>query len=132
MNKEDSKKLFGRNVRKIRELRGMSQEELAHKMGFKSRSSINKIEIGRSSIPVEKISQLALILRVSPLDFIQDESEDLKLTTLPDYGYEQKNDNVKEPKPKVLIEFNKLSEKNQEQALSYIKYLLGTQKGEDT
>ncbi len=132
MNKEDSKKLFGRNVRKIRELRGMSQEELAHKMGFKSRSSINKIEIGRSSIPVEKISQLALILRVSPLDFIQDESEDLKLTTLPDYGYEQKNDNVKESKPKVLIEFNKLSEKNQEQALSYIKYLLDTQKGEDT
>lgn len=132
MNKEDSKKLFGRNVRKIRELRGMSQEELAHKMGFKSRSSINKIEIGRSSIPVEKISQLALILRVSPLDFIQDESEDLKLTTLPDYGYEQKNDNAKESKPKVLIEFNKLSEKNQEQALSYIKYLLDTQKGEDT
>ena len=132
MNKEDSKKLFGRNVRKIRELRGMSQEELAHKMGFKSRSSINKIEIGRSSIPVEKISQLALILRVSPLDFIQDESEDLKLTTLPDYGYEQKNDNVKESKPEVLLEFNKLSEKNQEQALSYIKYLLDTQKGEDT
>lgn len=34
-------------VRIRREQLGMSQEELAHRMGYKSRSSINKIETGR-------------------------------------------------------------------------------------
>ena len=35
-----------KRIRKRREELGMSQEELAKKMGYKSRSSINKIEMG--------------------------------------------------------------------------------------
>lgn len=56
---------IGERIAKTRERIGMSQEELAKRAGYKSRSSINKIENGRecSSKIVEKI---AVALGVSP------------------------------------------------------------------
>lgn len=45
-----------KRIRKRREELGMSQEELAKKMGYKSRSSINKIEMGENDIPQSKIA----------------------------------------------------------------------------
>lgn len=68
MNKEESKKQFGKNLKRLRIERGLSQDELAHALGFKNRSSINKIEIGRSNIPTDKIKKTAEILGVSPLE----------------------------------------------------------------
>ena len=49
-------------IRKRREELGLSQEELAQKMGYKSRSSINKIEMGENDIPQSKIVQFARAL----------------------------------------------------------------------
>ena len=46
-------------IRKRREELGLSQEELAQKMGYKSRSSINKIEMGENDIPQKKIVKFA-------------------------------------------------------------------------
>ena len=40
-----------RNIKRIREEKGMSQDELARLVGFKSRSSINKIEMGVKDYP---------------------------------------------------------------------------------
>lgn len=48
-----------------REELGMSQEELAKKLGYKSRSSINKIETGENDIPQSKISSFAKALLVT-------------------------------------------------------------------
>ena len=42
----NTNKEIGQRIRKRRQELGMTQEELTQKMGFKSRSSINKIEIG--------------------------------------------------------------------------------------
>lgn len=67
MNKEESKKQFGKNLKRLRTEKGLSQEELAHALGFKNRSSINKIEIGRSNIPTDKIQKTAEVLGISPL-----------------------------------------------------------------
>ena len=55
---------LGNKVKLRREQLGMSQEELAFKMGYKSRTSINKIENGR---PVSQkiIVRLAEVLQVS-------------------------------------------------------------------
>ena len=72
MNKAESKKQFGRNLKRLRMAKGMSQEELAKALGYTNRSSINKIEIGRSSIPTDKIKQTADILGVSPLDLFEE------------------------------------------------------------
>ena len=49
-------------IKKRREELGLSQEELAAKLGYKSRSSINKIELGLSDIPFSKITLFAKAL----------------------------------------------------------------------
>ncbi len=55
------------NIRKRREELGISQEELAKKLGYKSRSSINKIEKGINDIPQSKIIEFAEALTISPI-----------------------------------------------------------------
>lgn len=56
---------LGEKIRFRREAMNMSQEELARRMGYKSRSSINKIENGR---PVSQkiIFRLAEVLDTTP------------------------------------------------------------------
>jgi transcriptional regulator len=53
-------------IKKRREELGLSQEELAAKLGYKSRSSINKIELGLSDIPFSKIPLFAKALELEP------------------------------------------------------------------
>lgn len=48
-----------------REELGMSQQDLATKLGYKSRSSINKIELGENDIPQSKIAAFAMALETS-------------------------------------------------------------------
>ena len=48
-----------KRIRARREELGISQEELARRMGYKSRSSINKIEKGENDIPQSKIVAFA-------------------------------------------------------------------------
>lgn len=56
---------IGRKIRQLREEQGMTQEELAHKVGYKSRVSINKIELQRD-VPLKKLSPIAEALGVTP------------------------------------------------------------------
>ena len=58
--------LIGNNIRKRRIELGMTQEELALKMGYKSKSTINKIELGKNDIPQSKIVQFAEVLHTTP------------------------------------------------------------------
>lgn len=44
---------------------GITQEELAFRMGYKSKSTINKIELGINDIPQSKVVKFAEILNVS-------------------------------------------------------------------
>lgn len=53
-------------IRQRREELGMTQDELANLMGYKSRSSINKIELGKSDIPQSKIKAFATALQTTP------------------------------------------------------------------
>lgn len=57
---------LGSRIKRQRELLGLSQEELAKKMGYKSRSSINKIELDINDISQSKIMALAQILKTTP------------------------------------------------------------------
>lgn len=56
---------LGYKVKTRREELGLSQEELAFKMGYKSRTSINKIENGRD-VSQKIIVKLAEALQTSP------------------------------------------------------------------
>ncbi len=53
-------------IRMRREELNLSQDELAQKLGYKSRSSINKIEKGINDIPQSKIKAFAIALETTP------------------------------------------------------------------
>lgn len=57
---------MGEKIKDRRKALGMTQQELAEKMGFKTRSHISLIEQGERNIPVNKIKELAKILDISP------------------------------------------------------------------
>ena len=57
---------IGKKIRDRRESLNMTQEELAEKLGYKSRSSINKIESSGRNLPQSKIVAIATALRTSP------------------------------------------------------------------
>ena len=53
-------------IRQLRIKAGMSQDELAHAMGYKDRSMITKIESGKVDISQKKIFKFAEVLNTSP------------------------------------------------------------------
>ena len=55
-----------KRIKARREKLGMSQEELATKLGYKSRSTINKIEMGKNDITQSKIIAFANALQTTP------------------------------------------------------------------
>jgi len=54
-------------IKAQREKLGLSQEELAHRMGLKSRSSITRIEKSGDDISMKDIERLAYVLDCSKL-----------------------------------------------------------------
>lgn len=56
---------IGERIKNRREELGMTQDELARKCGYKSRSSINKIELSRD-LPLRKVSLMADVLQTTP------------------------------------------------------------------
>ncbi len=66
-----------KNIKQIRLERGLSQEELAEKMGYTSRSTIAKIESGKNDIPQSKIKAFADALSTTPSRLLGLDSETL-------------------------------------------------------
>lgn len=60
----------GQIIKMLREERGMTQEQLAELMGYSHKSSINKIEMGKSDLPQSKILAFAKVFGVSPCEII--------------------------------------------------------------
>lgn len=88
---------------------GMSQSELAEKTGYKSRSSINKIELGINDVPQSKIKVFADALDTS-IEYLMDweEKEPTEVT-------------VGEFQAKALELLNRVPEENQPFVLSLIE-----------
>lgn len=57
---------IGSRIRVRREELGLSQDELAKKLGYKSRSSINKIELDQRNLTQSKIKAIADALATTP------------------------------------------------------------------
>lgn len=58
--------VIGRYVKARRLELGLTQEELAYRMGYKTKSSINKIELGAQDVPLAKVEELARCLECTP------------------------------------------------------------------
>jgi len=115
---------IGDRIKQRRMELGMSQEELAHKLGYKSRSSVNKIELGGQNLTQKKIKVIADALNTT-IGYImgwEDEVEPISFS----YRYEY-YDLLKE-----IYEFvNRADEKSIEDLSDYIKFLIMKLKKED-
>lgn len=116
MDKKEAAKIFGENLRKIRTIRGITQEELSEKLGYSSRSSINKIESGERDMPRSKIALAAKILGVSPLELFKNDPIDNEVELIAENQVIELQKN-----------FDKLSEKNKMRLNAYIQALLDSQ-----
>lgn len=70
----------GKNILRLRKEMGMTQEELAKRMGYTSKSTINKIEMGKSDIPQSKIVKFAEVLGTTPAHLMGWEEERTRFT----------------------------------------------------
>lgn len=73
-------------IKKRREQLGMSQDELAKKLGYKSRSSINKMELGLQDVPQRKVKDFAKVLSVSIGYLLEDDQKQINDNLIPIYS----------------------------------------------
>ncbi len=78
--------MIGEMIKKRREQLGMSQDELAKKMGYKSRSSINKMELGLQDVPQRKVKDFAKALSVSISYLLEDDQKQTSGSLVPIYS----------------------------------------------
>lgn len=67
--------VVGERIKTRRKQLGITQQELADKLGYKGRSSINKIELSKRNLPPKKIKQIADMLLTTP-EYIMGWEED--------------------------------------------------------
>lgn len=99
--------MIGDRIKERRIELGITQTELAAKVGYGSKVSISKIESNQRDVPREKIIPLteALQCDISYLLELDGEPESTKEA--------------------ILIEINNMNEKQREELLRYAKYLRG-------
>ena len=56
----------GGRICKLRLEKKMSQEELAHKVGYTSKTTINKIELGKNALKISSLEKIAVALETTP------------------------------------------------------------------
>ena len=92
-------------IRILREKKGITQDELATQLGYTSRSSIAKIESGKTDITQSKVKELAEILNTTTSYLIDgiDNSSNLKNNNFIN------NNQITNDEKDLLIKFNKLN-----------------------
>ena len=95
-------KHIGEKIKQRRKMLNLSQDELAKRMGYKSRSSINKIELGQTDVTRTKIMEFAKLLETTPAYLIDLENNDNY------YGNITKTSKHLEDKPDLLEIYNNI------------------------
>ena len=127
----------GNNILLLRKQLGWSQEELAKKMGYKTKSSINKIELGKNDIPQSKIIKFANVMGTTPAYLMGWKEEEKISPEEPQLSegekkwlelYHQLSKDTKEVFVSMVNEFDKLPDDSQQFLLSAIRVALNNQK----
>ena len=126
---------IGSNILRIRKSLGLTQEELAKMMGYKSKSTINKIELGINDIPQSKIAQFAEVLGTTPAELMgwneEDKNDSPTETSLTEGEkmwlelYHRVSDDTRDTLIKMMNSFDRLPEDRKEFALQVIRAALG-------
>lgn len=109
--------VVGENILRRRKELELTQEELAIKMGYKSKSSINKIELGLNDIPQSKIAQFAIALRTTPAYLMGWEENAVPIS----------ENNLTEIETAVLELFRQIPKERQAEALELLRIALKMQ-----
>lgn len=64
--------MIGETIKRLREQKGWTQEELAEKMGYTSKSTINKIEKNVNDVGQRKIQKFAQVFGCDVTDLLVD------------------------------------------------------------
>ena len=108
----------GENILLMRKQLGLTQEELAKRMGYKSKSTINKIELGINDIPQSKIVQFAEVLGTTPAHLMGWNEKDVKKSP--------EEPKLSEGEKMLLDLFRQVPEEQQQLVLGMIRAALGT------
>ena len=73
-------KILGNNIRRIRQMRGLTQENIANDLGC-SLNTYTKIERGETNVPFMRLVQIATYLNSSVTALVQ-EKEETSITEL--------------------------------------------------
>lgn len=85
---------IGSRIRLRREKLGLTQDELGRRLGYKSRSSINKIELDQRNLTQSKIKAIADALETTPSYIMGWESETTETNVTIEAGRDVKIDNI--------------------------------------
>lgn len=127
---------IGKRIKARREELGMTQEELAARLGYKSKTTIAKIENGTNDIVQSKVMEFAKMLDTTPAYLMGWEQID------PYFSGKEASDDIYKKFEKNILRFHgkqkelneiylQLSSGNQDKVLTYSKSLLSTQQMED-
>ncbi len=76
---------IGERIKQKRKELGLSQEEVADSLGYKSRTSVFKVEQGITDLPLSKVKEFAKVLKTTPSYLMgwEDDDGNLNVETLP-------------------------------------------------
>lgn len=110
---------FGSNIRYLRKIKNMSQDELAEKLGYKSFTTIQKWESGKSEPNLKKLNEISSIFNV---DIDKLATTDLSVETT------EYRSNITNREEMLLKSFSKLNDEGKEKAISYTQDLVDSGK----
>ena len=76
---------IGERIKKRRTELDLSQEEVANELGYKSRTSVFKVEQGITDLPLSKVKEFAKVLKTTPSYLMgwEDDEGNLDVDNLP-------------------------------------------------
>lgn len=94
-----------KNIKNLRKQLGLSQEDLANKVGYTSPSSIAKIEKGEVDLPISKILLFAKSLYTTAADLMGWEENDTTVSKLEQHPLLEIYDNLNNEGQKNLMDY---------------------------
>lgn len=116
---------LGKRITQRRQEINMTMDELAHLMGYKHRSSIQKLENGENGLPSDKVEELAGYLQMDPAElmgWIRLDAKNHGMTKLVQKALEQVMPSEEEFK--LLNDMAMLNADGQELVINFINSLL--------
>ena len=104
---------FGKLIRKYRKDSGLTQGELAKKLGYADHTAISHIELGKRDIPRSAVTEFAEILKIDPSILLDALDQD--------QGQKSSSQSLSEDEQKIIDNYRKLSKEGQTKMIEQIE-----------